>query len=231
MRFKLASSLFMLLLLGSNITDGQVLGPELKAGKFEIGGFSKYFHRKLKPHYLYGGDWFDLSIFMKYGMNKWITLSAEGLVWSPKDLRFPNSNYRRYILGAGITSRVFKIKDFRITLALHYNEIFLFDRAPYEGGSAFTYHKNTRGVIGTIQVERSLSFHGKNVTLWVAPAYVYDEVLQYSSLSFNSYSDKSFNNFGFAIGANFMLFKHIEPFFQIVYADFFQPRGGIGYQF
>lgn len=127
--------------------------------------------------------------------------------------------------------RVLKIKDFRITLALHYNEIFGFDRAPYEEGDTFTRHVNTRGIIGTIQIERSFPLNGQNVTLWLSPAYVYDEVLQYSSLNFKTYTDKSFNNFGFVVGANLMLFKHIEPFFHIVYADFLQPRGGISYQF
>ncbi|MDH5683758.1 MAG: hypothetical protein OEZ20_04760 [candidate division WOR-3 bacterium] len=231
MRFKFISHLFLLLLFSSNVTNGQVLGPELKTGKFEIGYFWKNIHRKLKPDFLSGNNWYVESIFMKYGVSNWITLSAEGAVWPIKDDRYPERNYRSYKVGAGIISRVFEIKKFRIALAFHYNEIFYFDRSPYESVDTSTYHKNTRGIISTIQIERIFSFRGQNVTLWISPAYVYDEVLQYSSLNFKTYTDKSFNNFGFVVGANLMLFKHIEPFFHIVYADFFQPRGGIGYLF
>jgi hypothetical protein len=237
MRFKYAYCLSILLLFYCSEANGQVLGPELKTGKFEIGIFQKYFHRKMKdisssPEiYWHNGDWADFSLFIKYGVNRFITLSSEGAVYHVEYNRYPDRNYRTYIIGAGIISRIFEIKEFRIALSFHYNEIFGFDRAPYESGDTFTYHKNTRGVIGTIQIERSLSFHGQNVTLWVAPAYVYDEIIQYSSLHFIPFTDKSFNNFGFVLGVNLMLFQHLEPFFHIVYADFFQPRGGIGYQF
>lgn len=236
MRFKFISHLFLLLLLVSNVTNGQVLSPELKTGKFEIGIFLKYFHRKMKyilnPEiFWHNDDWADFSLFIKYGVNRFITLSSEGAVYHVKDTRHPDRNYRNYIIGAGIISRIFEIQEFRIALSFHYNEIFSFDRAPYEKGDTYTYHKNTRGVIGMIQVERSFSLYGQKLNFWAGPAYVYDEGLQYSSLYFKPYIDRSFNNFGFVVGANFMLFKHLEPFFHIVYADFFQPRLGIGYQF
>jgi hypothetical protein len=168
---------------------------------------------------------------MKYGINRFITLSAEGAVYNVKDNTYPERNYRDYIIGAGIISRIFDINEFRMALSFHYNEIFSFDRAPYESGHIYTFHSNTRGVIGVIQVEKSFSFHSQNVTLWIANAYIFDEYIFYSSWDFIPYTYKSVDNFGFILGVNLMLFKHIEPFFHIVYADFFQPRVGIGYQF
>lgn len=231
MRFKFINLLFLLLLLGSNVINSQVLGPELKARKFEIGIFHKYVHRKLNPEFSSGNDWAVYSLFMKYGINHWLTLSTGGIALSPKDSRHPNRKYRCYIIGVGITGRIFTIKGLKFNWAFHYNEIFAFDRLPYNELNTSSDHQNMRGTMVALQIERNFSIFGQSFNPWVGPIYVYDEFTYYPSSSFVTYTNKSFNNFGFVVGVNFTLFKRIEPFIHIVYADFLQHRWGIDYQF
>lgn len=236
MKFTCICFLFILLIWCWNETEGQVLGPELEAGSLEIGCIRKWFHRKLEPHFLSGADWGCTSVFIKYGVNQWLKLSAEGAVYNLKSKRSPDGEYRTYVLGAGIVSPILRYKHFRIALAFHYSESFYFQRSPSR------YHSNTRSIVSTVQVERTFTVYRQNVTVWVAPGYVSDEIIQYAGRPYyiseeityyreKMYRNKSLNNFGLAMGTNFLLFGHIEPFFHVVYADFFQPRVGIGYQF
>lgn len=215
----------LILLVCFNEIDGQVLGPELIKHKFEIGYVYKWFNRKLEPHYWVECDWQYRSLFMKYGVDQWLTLSAEGLILNCKSERFPERDYRGYRFGAGIISRIVEAKGFRIALSFHYNEILYFDR------SDSACHKSARGFVAAIQVERTFSFYDQNITLWAAPTYACDEITQYLYGHYEPYVDKSLNNWGFAIGTNILLLSHIEPFVHIVYADFIQPRLGIGFQF
>lgn len=216
-------TVFFLSLLSRS--DGQVLGAALESRVFEIGFFQKSFNRKMTPHFTSGTTWSIPTIFVKYGLCKWLTLSVEGPFPWGISKRFPDRDYQHFKFGSGITSRIFTVNDFRFLLSLHYNERFSFDR------SESRYHKYTRGIVGCVQIERAFSAKGQCAIFWLSPAYVYDEMIQYKYGSYIAVSDKSMGNLGFAGGVNLVLFKHIESFSHIVYANFVQPRFGIGYRF
>ncbi len=225
MKSKWMLYLLFLPLFFPNEIEAQVLGPELKTGKFEIGFTWKWFHRKLDHNYSLDWDWGGHSIFVKNGINEWFTLSVEGFICAYKHKKFPDRDYRDIYIGFGIIYRFCEINHFQMVLAFHYNERFCFDR------SDSRFHKDIRSIIGSFQIEHKFTLLKQNVTLWGGPSYVSDKIIQYPWGTHISVVDKSFNNLGFAVGVNFLLFNHIEPFFHIVYADFFQPRLGIAYQF
>lgn len=225
MKSKWMLYLLFLPLFFPNKIEAQVLGPELKTRKFEIGFTGKWFHRKLNHDYSSDWDWGGLNIFVKNGINEWFTLSVEGFIDVYKSKKFPDRDYRDIYIGFGIIYRFCEINHFQMVLAFHYNERFCFDR------SDSRFHKDIRSIIGSFQIEHKFTLLKQNVTLWGGPSYVSDKIIQFPWGTHTSVVDKSINNLGFAVGVNFLLFNHIEPFFHIVYADFFQPRLGIAYQF
>lgn len=201
----------------------QVLGPELNSGELVAGYLRKWFHRTVHSSDPTDWDWGGKAIFVKYGITSWLTLSLEGLLDTGglgKTKRFPDRDYRDFYIGAGATFHIMTVQRFRILLSLHYNEKFGFDR------SKSRYHKNIRSTVAAIQVEQTVPLFGQKAVLWVGPAYVFDEIIQYPFGSYRSIIDRSFNNIGLLAGGNLVLFKHVEIFVHFVYADFLQPRLG-----
>ena len=202
--------------------QGQILGPELTDGAFEIGCAYKRFHRKVNHEDF---DWGNQSVFFKHGITDWLTLCCEGLITVGKDNRFPERNYRDLYIGAGVIVRLFRIGDLSIATAYHYSERFMFDR------SVARFHKDTRSRVCIFQLEYTVSVLSHKGTIWAGPGYILDEVIQFPWGTNHRVADKSKDNVGFAVGTNVLLFDHIEPFFHLVYADYYQPRLGIGWQF
>lgn len=225
MRTKHVWYLCILALLCWNEGKGQVLGPEVRTGSLGIGYFRKWVHRRLEPHFLSGADWKSALLFMKYGPHQRLTLSVEGYVAdNQKYERYPNSVYCFYTIGAGISVCVLQTKGLRTTFGLYYNEMLFFDK------SVLAHHHNIREILGAIQIEKVFSLSGQNLALWLGPVYVKDEVMQYRHRHQTVRKNTSFDNFGFALGANLLMLDHLEPFFHFVYVDFFQPRLGIAYR-
>lgn len=202
--------------------NSQILSPELPRSKFELGYAFKKFHRNTKQQDF---DWGFYSVFFKYGITEWLTLSGEGCIYTMVSERFPDRDYRITSVGVGITGRFFKKGNFSMAVAYHYHEDFSFDR------SRDRYHKNTRNRVCSFQFEYTVIYLRQNATIWIAPAYISDDIIQYPYNSYVRFENKSINNIGFIFGGNILLLNHIEVFSHILYADFFQYRYGIGYQF
>jgi hypothetical protein len=203
---------------------GQILGPSLNAGKFELGYTVKFFHRDMSD--ILPQDWWSPAIFGRYAINKWLTVSGEGIIGFeyPDERRY--SDYRSIGAGAGLVVSVIEIKQLQVALSFHYFEIMWFDRLQNHS------HQNLRSMIGAIQIQRKFDYLGQQITLWVAPAYVDDTLLEY--IPYPGYAGVKYNTpnkLGLIVGSDFLLFKHIHPFAHLVYADYFQPRLGAGYRF
>jgi hypothetical protein len=218
--------LFFLLLLCRSEISGQILSPVLKKGEFEAGCTYKWFRRESEPEYIMRFGWSYGSLFARYGITNCFTVSAEGLVGKFQDERHPERDYRHYVIGIGIGCRILQFKGYRFSFLLHYVDWFSFDR------SKKMYHQDHRSVICALQFCKSILFNRQEIMLWTAPAYIYDESIHYLPDQYyveNKY--KSINNYGIAFGFNLLLLRHIASFVHIVYADYFQPRIGVSYQF
>lgn len=225
MNFKYKKHILIIIILLSYQIHGQVLGPEMNTGKFEFGFSLKRFHRIVEPGFPKERSWAYPAFFIKYGLNQRLTISAEGYLLNHDSKQYPNRDYRTYIIGAGVIFHILKIKNFRIALTSHYCEMLGFDRSEIE------YHKSTQSIVMSIQFEQTFSSEGQYATFWFSPLYAYDMTIEYPWWSDITVKNKSSNNLGYAFGSNFLAFEHISLFYHIVYADFFQPRIGIGYQF
>lgn len=221
----IANRNILIFLITTNVLIGQALGPELPARTCELGFVKKKYHRKTQEHSPYDFYWGIDAIFAKYAATKWLTLCATGHLYNYTGEQFPGRNYRDYTIGAGMILRIINAEILRISSSFHYCERFSFDR------SADQYHKDTRSMIGALQLERAFSYCGQELTLWTAPAFVYDEIIQYPYGDYLGGLDKSYNNFGAVVGINLLLFKHVTSFLYVVYADYWQPGYGIAFRF
>ena len=211
----------VLMALLLSLLMSQVVGPEIPSRNFEIGFFQKYFHRDMGWEI----TWQIPSIYIRYGLFNCLTLSVEGLVTNSTEDIYTGRDYRHYTIGGGITFYTFCCKNFHIAVSFHYNERISFDR------SVYSYHKNTRGIIGALQIEREFKYNNHSVVFWLGPAYVFDECFQNIYGHYDAYHVTSDDNFGAILGANCVLFKRISVFGHIIYADYLQSRYGFGYRF
>lgn len=209
------------LLIYIHIGSGQILGPAMPVKTFEVGCIQKIFYRSMLDQ---DYDWKIFSLFMKYGICRSITISAESFVHARFDAKFPDRDYYRYTFGAGITAGGVNFISLSPILSFHYYERLSFDRSEYR------YHKNSRGIVGAVQLEREFKIVKQNIKIWLGPAYIYDVIYQYPPNG-SVYLCKSKNNFGFICGTNILLLKHLDCFAHLVYANHWQPRYGLGLRF
>ncbi|MEO0096364.1 MAG: hypothetical protein ABIL66_10820 [candidate division WOR-3 bacterium] len=227
MKFKHHFCILLLLLIYCSLTGGQVLSPVLKKGEFEAGYTQKWFHRKMQPDYVTGIDWYAGTVFIRYGVARRFTFTAEGIVSPYVQEKVSGCDCRIYALGSGFACHIWQFDASQIAVLFHYIEYFWFDQ------SALQYHFNIRGVVGSIQFGHPFLFANQKIIGWVAPTYIYDESIRirYPYGPGLVLKDKSFNNLGFSVGCNMVLLRQFAVFVHLVYADFLQPRLGIGYKF
>jgi hypothetical protein len=203
-----------------SIGSAQLLGPVVPSRTFEIGYIQKWFNRDTEDKRY---DWGMYALYIKYGVYPSLTFTAESIIHDRPSKKFPDRDYRSYVFGVGITAGGLDFAGIGPVFSLHYNERLGFDR------SEDRYHKNTRGIICAIQLERKFNIYDQDIRIWLGPAYVYDILFHYPGHV--SMSSKSVNNFGFICGINILFIKHFDCFAHIVYANYFQPRYGIGFRF
>ena len=213
--------LFLLSVLCTDIF-GQVLGPELKAKQISFGFAAEKYKRKLDPNYKDGNSWGVPAVYVAAAISGRISICAEGFILHLKDSQRPVRDYYGYSIGAGITGRLLSINACRVIGTIHYSNTFWFDR------SRERYHKNPRSFIGVLQLARTMNISSREVTLLLGPAYVYDELIEYPYGTWHPLTSKSFNNIGGVASVNVVLLKCINYTLSVVYADYFQPRFGLG---
>jgi hypothetical protein len=220
---------FISILITVAITEqasGQVLGPELRTGNTEIGYFHAWYHRNFDRDSPYENSAQSATIYLRQKLHNAVTLSLESMITNYDYVKgFPERDYRRFTIGAGIVFRIFSFKSNLLAVSIHYKEWMSFDRSRHRN------HQNSRNLSIAIQTEREFELHNQLIFFWGGPAYIRDQVKQYPDSPYIPYTDESYNNVGFAVGINSLIHKHFDPFVHIVYADYFQPRIGLGCQF
>ena len=223
--FIMSVIVFLYLLISPNLSLSQILGPTLDKGQFELGYTIKFFHRDLADNYIL--DWWSTAIFGRYAINKWLTISGEGIIGLEYPSQSSYSDYRGVGTGAGLVVDIIQIKHFQVSLSSHYFEILWFDRQQ-------TYpHQNTRSLIAAFQIQRKFVYLGQEINIWLAPSYIEDTDLTYYPFppGYPGIENSAQNKFGVVAGGDFVLFEHIHQFLHLVYADYIQPRFGVGFQF
>jgi hypothetical protein len=222
---KITYVFFILLALAGSLAHAQVLSPVLDRHVFEIGYTHKWYKRDFGSTYLGESEWSAGACYLRYGVCRRATIAFEGAVSTLHHGSFDDIDYRRYTIGGGLAATAYRRGAFRIDVSGHYSEIFDHDR------SENRLHKNLRDLTIAVEVEGFFSVDDQPIILWAGPVFVYNQSRQYPWQSTTPVKDDTSDNFGFAIGVNTVLLKHVSAFGHLVYADTFRPRTGLGVQF
>jgi len=203
----------------------QPAGPELASGKFELGFSIERNHRNVRPRV---GEEIRsglADIFFRYGVKRWLTISGEGLIAQWDYDPSLEGDFRAFVIGAGITARLARIRSYDLDVVIRYVERFDYD------SSVHREHLDIRGTTVAVLVEHSYEV-GKNVAnVWIGPGYFFEQFTYYHQYWIRADRQRSYRNLGFDIGANIVLIDHVKPYLHLVYADYLQPRFGVGYLF
>jgi hypothetical protein len=214
-----------LLTLSGLEAHAQPAGPELASGKFELGLNIERNHRNVRPRVDKEIRSGLADIFFRYGLNRWLTVSGEGIIGRWDFDPSLEGDFRVFVIGAGMTAGLGWIKGYGLAAVIRYVERFDFD------SSVDPEHLDIRGTTVAVLVERSYKV-GKNIAdIWLGPGYFFDQYTYYHQYWFRADRQRSYRNLGFDIGANIVLIDHVKPYLHLVYANYLQPRFGVGYVF
>jgi hypothetical protein len=204
-----------------------LLSSPTEPGKFTLGGTELWFHRDT--------EWSDGSgpieekynlgaIWAKYGVHRRVTVFAEFALLNGDPHR-RGVSYRYFNLGAGANVLLVDLEDFYASALVNYFENFQHDN------QETNRHATTQHWAVLLQVGKIFPLGSRHkVNAWWAPAYIKDEQAFDGGPSPES-KNASKDNFGVAAGGDFLFWDHLEFFAHVVYADYFQPRLGMGYRF
>jgi hypothetical protein len=214
-------------LAGAKTAHAILLSPPTEAGKFSLGATELWFHRDaewtddsspIEEKYNLGAFW------AKYGFHKRLTMFAEFALLEG-DPHNEGVSYRYINLGVGANVLLVEFGDFYVTALGNYFENFQHDN------QASNRHATTRHWAVLLQVGKAFPLGSRHVlNAWWAPAYISDEQA-FDGGGYPASTNESQNNFGAAAGGDFLFWNHLEVFAHVVYADYFQPRLGMGYRF
>jgi hypothetical protein len=226
MRSILAGLIFGAALFLPLPASAQPSGPELGARQFVLGLNIDRYHRNIRPRTDREVSYGLMDVFMGYGINRHVSFSAEGIIvqWNSCACDQPRLIHT-YILGLGITAGLIQMGNYRLAAVARYVERFDYDKSSYRED------ENLRGISIIGQVERSFIIKGNAGNFWLGPGYFSDQIIFYYPDWLRTDKQSSYHNLGFTAGADILLFHHLKPYLYAVYADYVQPRFGLGYLF
>ena len=227
-RAGLACLLLAAVLLAGAVPAGAILlSPPTEAGKFSLGATELWFHRDtewtddsspVEEKYNLGAFW------AKYGFHEHLTMFAEFALLDG-DPHNEGVSYRYINLGVGANVLLVEFQDFYVSALGNYFENFQHDN------QESNRHATTRHWAVLLQVGRKFPLGSQHVLdAWWAPAYISDEQA-FDGGAAPASTNESQENFGVAAGGDFLFWGHLEVFAHVVYANYFQPRLGMGYRF
>jgi len=204
-----------------------LLSPPTDPGKFTLGATELWFHRDtewtdtsspIEERYNLGAFW------AKYGFHRRLTMFAEFALLEG-DPHNEGVSYRYINLGVGANVLLVDFRDFDVSALVNYFENFQHDN------QETNRHATTRHWAVLLQFEKAYPLGSRHrLNAWWAPAYIRDEQA-FDGGGSPASANESQDNFGAAAGGDFLFWNHLEVFVHVVYADYFQPRLGMGYRF
>ncbi|MDP3150943.1 MAG: hypothetical protein Q8N83_17635 [Ignavibacteria bacterium] len=222
MRFIIGVAILITIFLQES--SGQILRTTLKQGEFEMGVAYKQFERKQLPGFVDGTMWSMGVIYTCYGVSNWLSTSIEGIVWPNSPTHADDQReLTTYSLGFGLNAKVYQIHDYQFLVDFLYSESFDFDQ------SSIGNNQQNKNLLIALRVAWPINVFNQPMIIWLGPSYAYDEYVGYPRRV--RHLSKSIRNFGVSLGCDVLLFEHISVLPHIVFANFIQPRVGLGYRF
>jgi len=219
--------LAVILAAGAKTAHAVLLSSLTDPGKFTLGATELWFHRDT--------EWTDTSspveekynlgaFWAKYGVHRRLTVFAEFALLSG-DPHNQGVSYRYFNLGVGANVSLVEFEDFYASALVNYFENFQHDN------QETNRHATTRHWAALLQIGKVFPLGSRHkLNAWWAPGYFKDEQA-FDGGGSPASTNESTENFGAAAGGDFLFWDHLEVFVHVVYADYFQPRLGMGYRF
>lgn len=214
------ATVFLLAAAGVQPCRAQIVAPLLEKHAVEVGYAYKWFDRDV-PAPVDQAEWQAASLFSRFGAFDWLTLSVEGGLWSVEHEGLPDEPYTRWVVGGGVSARVYDARRWTLTATLAYNEIFDHDN------SNSRFDKRTRGWNGGVLAGTSLVHAGQRLDVWAGPMFVDDLIQRYAFGVDDPIEVEPDTRFGAAAGAYAVLFDYLSAFGYVLHADHAQFRVGV----
>jgi hypothetical protein len=217
----------LMLVFAANTAYAILLSPPAKQGKFSLGATELWFHRDSEWDDRGGSveDEFNLGAFYaRYGAHRHLTVFVEFAILNG-DPHNEGTSYRHINLGVGVNALLVDYEDFFVCALVNYFENFQHDN------QESNCHSMTRHWAVVLQFAKTFPITSRHeTTVWWGPGLIKDRQIFDGGACVNG-SKETKNNLGVAVGMDFLFWQHLEVFGHVVWADYFQPRVGIGYQF
>jgi hypothetical protein len=207
--------------VGVDLAPAQVLAPTLPRGEFELGYSYMAYERDLPPAEPVTKEWRLSALFARYGAFGFLTATVQGGTWHVWDEDFDGQRFRRYVVGFGLTARVYERGEYTVAASAHYLDVFDNEETVYR------FRKRTWNVTAGVQAERRFPFDAHVATPWIALLYVHDEGITYPWGTPIAQEGASESDLGAAMGLHVNLFGWLVPSAWVVYADHWQGRVSI----
>jgi hypothetical protein len=206
---------------GALAPRAQIIAPVLEKHAVELGYAYKWFDRDV-PAPVDEAQWEVASFFGRFGAFDWLTLVAEGGLWGIEHDDFPGQPYSRWVIGGGLSARLYRARHWDLTATVVYSEVYDHD------DSDFRFDKRTRGWNAGVLAGSSFMFSGQRLDLWAGPMFVDDLIENYTWGFDEPLTSEPETQWGVAAGAYTVIFDYISGFAYVLYADHPQVRLGIG---
>ena len=181
----------------------QVLAPPVPQHTVDLGFVYKWYHRDMEPESPRENQWEVGTIYGRFGVFEWLTLSFEGAISNVEHEDFPDLVYRRYAVGAGATAALLTFAGFDLDATLQVNDVWDQDYSENE------FHKRTHGVVASIFVARTIGAGDFSFDLWAGPVYANDYGDNYPWGAREPVRNESVDNVGVLAGASVLAWRHI----------------------
>jgi hypothetical protein len=150
-----------------------------------------------------------------------VTLTIEGGLWDVEG-DDPAQTYERWVVGGGITARVYTRQRWSLDAHASYNEIYDHD----DSNDSRTDHR-TYGWNAGLLLNGSFAFRGQRAELYAGPMFVYDVAESYPLSSDDPVRLEPDQRVGVCAGAYGVLFEYVSGFAYVLYVDDPQLRLGV----
>lgn len=223
MKNSLRRSLMMLLLAAAlpSIARAQIVAPTLEKRAVELGYAYKWFERDAGSGSAESLEWEAASLYARMGAWKRVTLVIEGGLWDIEG-DDPSQTYERWVVGAGVSARVYTRQRWSLDAQASYNEIYDHDESNESRTNNRTYGWNAG-----LTLNGSFALHGQRADLYAGPMFVYDVAESYPLSSDDPIRVEPDQRLGVCAGAYLVLFDYISAFSYVLYVDDPQLRLGV----
>jgi hypothetical protein len=206
-------------MMASAPLHAQIIAPPLEHRAVEFGYAHKWFDRDVEPA-PETIEWDAASIYARFGAFDRFTIYAEGGLWDVSATD-PSRLYSRWVIGWGLTARVYDVQRWALDAQFSYNEVYDHDE------SSLRSDHRTYGWNAGLLARGTFTVAGQRTDVYAGPMYVDDVAEVYPFSSDDPVRREPGQHWGVCAGAYVTLFNYISGFTYVLHVDEPQLRVGV----